>query len=187
MSAVQAFAPNEETMRYGAELLPDRRWSPGAVGSLAGPGNLGPEQAGALSLVFGTFASDRDAQRGFRRFTDAQCAVREAPGFLRWITFVDGAHGYGLGWWRRAEDAVAFARGPLHRELVREQRAEGYEYSQFAGIWTAHAVGSRNYYCPSCKSVSAAPATACGSCGLALDDGFGPGPDPAHRGGGEGR
>jgi heme-degrading monooxygenase HmoA len=173
MTAVQAFAPDTETLEYGAVQLPERRWTPGAVGCVDGPGNLGPEHAGALSLVFGSFSDAEKAQRTYRRFTDAQCAVRDAPGFMRWFSFVDGPHGYGLGWWRSAADAEAFARGPLHRELVREQRAEGLEYSQFAGIWTAHAVGRRNYYCPSCSAVTAAPGTFCTGCGTPLHDGFG--------------
>jgi heme-degrading monooxygenase HmoA len=172
MSMVQAFAPDDETLGYGAVQLPERRWTPGAVGCLDGPGNLGPESAGALTLVFGSFSDPGKAQRSYRRFTDAQRGVRDAPGFLRWFSFVDGPHGYGLGWWRSPDDAAAFARGQLHRELVREQRAEGLEYSQFAGIWTAHTIGRRNFYCPTCKSVTAAPAAACSGCGAALDDGF---------------
>ncbi|HEV2889014.1 MAG TPA: hypothetical protein VGX28_01420 [Frankiaceae bacterium] len=173
MTSVQGFPPTEETLRYGAERLPERRWTPGAVGCLEGPGGLGPENAGALSLVFGSFASSEKAQRSYRRFTDAQCALREAPGFLRWFSFVDGPHGYALGWWRSPEDAAAFSRSELHRELVREQRAEGLEYSQFAGVWTAHAIGRRNFFCQGCGAVTAAPATACSGCGVRLDDGFG--------------
>jgi hypothetical protein len=169
---VQAFAPDDTTLQYGAQALPERCWTPGAVGRLAGPGNLGPEHAGGLSLVFSSFTDGDSAQRSYRRFTDAQCALREAPGFLRWFSFVDGPHGYGLGWWRHADDAMGFARSELHRELVKEQRTEGLEYSQFAGIWTAHMVGRRNFYCPSCKSITAAPVTACPNCGQPLDDGF---------------
>lgn len=172
MSKVRAFAPDEETQRYGALKLPERRWTPGAVGCLDGPGNLGPENAGALSLVYASFTDGARAQRAYRRFTDAQCAAVASPGFLRWFSFVDGPHGYGLGWWRSAEDAAAFARSAFHREVVREQRSECLEYSQFAGIWTASAVGRRNFYCPSCRAITAAPARACSGCGELLDDGF---------------
>jgi heme-degrading monooxygenase HmoA len=172
MAAVQEFPADAGVMEYGMRLLPDLRITPGAVRGLAGPDNLGPEHAGALSLVFGSFADEARAQRTYRRFAEAQAAVRDAPGFLRWLSFNDGPHGYGLGWWRSAEDAAAFARGPIHREMVREQRAEGLEYSQFAGVWTAQAIGRRNYYCPSCLAVTPAPAASCSGCGVALDDGF---------------
>jgi hypothetical protein len=176
MTGVQAFAPDQTTLQYGADALPERCWTPGAVGRLSGPGNLGPEHAGALSLVFSTFTEAESAQRAYRRFTDAQCALRSTPGFLRWFSFVDGPHGYGLGWWRHADDAMAFARSRIHRDLVAEQRTEGLEYSQFAGIWSAHRLGRRNFYCPSCTTVTAAPSTSCGRCGQALDDGFAPSP-----------
>jgi hypothetical protein len=172
MTAVQAFPPEPETMTYGQSQLPKRRFTPGAVGGLDGPGNLGPEHAGALSLVYGSFASSGSAQHGYRRFTDAQSGLLDAPGFLRWISFSDGPHGYGLGLWRSTEDAISFARGTLHRELVNEQRHEQFEYSQFAGIWSAHTLGARSFYCPSCKSITTAPASTCGGCGAAIDDGF---------------
>jgi hypothetical protein len=119
----------------------------------------------------------RRAVAGVRRIRRAgpraaRCGLLEAPGFIRWIWFSDGPHGYALGLWRSPEDAVAFARGALHQELVREQREQGNEYSQFAGIWAAHTVGRRNYYCPDCGAITNAPATVCSGCGEALDDGF---------------
>jgi hypothetical protein len=172
MSAVLSFAPDAITQEYGRSTLPQRRLSPGAVGGLDGPGNVGPEHAGALSLVFGTFADSDSAQRGYQRFADAQCGLLDAPGFLRWISFADGPHGYGLGLWRTADDASGFARGRLHQQLVQEQREKPFEYSQFAGIWTAHQIGRRTFTCPSCQATAAAPSHTCPSCGAALDDGF---------------
>ncbi|HVW80972.1 MAG TPA: hypothetical protein VHB69_08560 [Mycobacteriales bacterium] len=173
MTAVQPFPPDAETLAYSASRVPDMRWTPGAVGCLDGPGNLGPEHAGALSLVYSSFVDPAKAQRAYRRFADAQHAASQAEGFLRWFTIIDGAHGYGLGLWRDSADAAAFARSPFHRDVVREQRADCLEYSQFAGIWSAHAVGRRNFYCPVCATVTAAPAASCGHCGEPLDDGFG--------------
>jgi heme-degrading monooxygenase HmoA len=143
------------------------------VGGLEGAGNAGPEQAGALSLVYGSFADADCAQRGFRAFAEAQRSLLDAPGFLRWLTFADGPHGYGLGWWRSADDATAWARGSTHRELVTAQRSEPFELSQFAGIWTAHALGRRYFYCPRCGRRSVASEGVC-ACGEPLDDGFAP-------------
>jgi hypothetical protein len=173
MSDVHAFSPTQATIEYGREVLPTRRMTPGAVGGLDGPeGNVGPENAHALSLVYGSFADSESAQRGFRAFTDAQRALLDAPGFLRWLSFADGPHGYGLGLWRSAADAEAFARGQFHRRIVTEQRARPFEYSQFAGIYAAHGVGRRTIGCPDCGAVTPAPAPGCQSCGRALDDGF---------------
>jgi hypothetical protein len=173
MSAIGMFAPDSATQEHGQAELPQRRFSPGAVGGLDGPGNLGPENAGALSLVYGTFADATSAQRGYQHFTDAQVGLLNAPGFLRWMSFADGPHGYGLGLWRTADDAVAFARGSQHQRLVAEQRSRPFEYSQFAGIWTAHTIGRRTFACPSCSATTAAPATRCSACGHPLDDGLG--------------
>lgn len=167
------FPPDADTIAYGRQCLPQRRMSPGAVGGLDGPaGPIGPEAAGALTLVFGAFADDPSAQRGYRHFTDMQCAMLSAPGFIRWFSFADGPHGYGLGLWRTADDALAFVRGDAHRAAVTEQHRRPFEYSQFAGVWTAHTVGRRTMHCPDCGSVAVAPAQDCNRCGRHLDDGF---------------
>jgi hypothetical protein len=170
---VGAFPPNAETGAYGAQTLPTRRWTPGAVGGLDGPGGpLGPEVAGALTLTYGAFAENESAQRGYRHFTDMQKAMLTAEGFIRWFSFVDGPHGYGLGLWRSADDASAFVRGGVHRAAVSEQHRHPFEYSQFAGIWSAHTIGRRTMHCPSCGGRAVAPASVCGGCGRQLNDGF---------------
>ncbi|MBV9485938.1 MAG: hypothetical protein JO246_07755 [Frankiaceae bacterium] len=177
MADAAAFAPDQDTIAYGMEVLPQRLMTPGMVGTLIGPGNAGPEMAGALSLVYASFADAERAQHGFRAFTDAQRSMLDAPGFLRWITFADGPHGFGLGWWRSADDAIAWSRGEAHRRYVADQRATGFELSQYAGIFTTHTVGARRYYCPRCGESSVADVSAC-PCGESLDDGFAPSPTP---------
>lgn len=172
MIAVRGFAPDQETLDHGRRVLPSRRMTPGATGGLDGPGNLGPEHAGALTLVYGAFADDASAQRGFRKFTDAQRILLDTPGFIRWFSFADGPHGYGLGLWRSASDAATFARGPFHRDVVSEQRHEPFEYSQFAGIYAAHTIGRRTFTCPRCGTTCVAPCAACTRCGEGLGDGF---------------
>jgi hypothetical protein len=170
---VHPFPPTAETMAYGQQRLPDRRMSPGAVGGLVGPaGPVGPEFAGALTLAFGAFADATSAQRGYCKFTDMQHAMLSADGFIRWISFADGPHGYGLGMWRDAESAMAFVRGNAHREAIKEQQQSPFEYSQFAGIWTAHTIGRRTLHCPACGTRTVAPATACTGCQRPLNDGF---------------
>ena len=170
---VRAFPPDAETAAYGQQVLPQRRWTPGAVGGLDGPaGPLGPELAGALTLTFGAFAEESAAQRGYRHFADMQRAMLSADGFIRWFSFADGPHGYGLGLWRSADEAATFVRGAAHRSAVTEQHRNPFEYSQFAGIWTAHTLGRRTLHCPSCNGRAVAPASACGGCGRELSDGF---------------
>lgn len=170
---VRGFPPNAETAAYGQQVLPLRRWTPGAVGALDGPdGPLGPELAGALTLTYGAFAEDASAQRGYRHFADMQKAMLSADGFIRWFSFVDGPHGYGLGLWRSADEASAFVRGAAHRAAVTEQHRNPFEYSQFAGIWAAHTIGRRTMHCPSCGGRAVAPASACSGCGRQLDDGY---------------
>lgn len=170
---VQGFPPNADTMAYGAKVLPQRRLTPGAVGGLDGPaGPLGPEFAGALVLTFGAFADDANAQRGYRHFADIQNAMLSADGFLRWISFADGPHGYGLGWWRSADEALAFVHGDAHRAAVAAQHRAPFEYSQFAGVWAAHTIGRRTLHCPACGGQAVPPDQACARCGRPLDDGF---------------
>jgi hypothetical protein len=101
-----------------------------------------------------------------------QRAMLSAAGFIRWFSFADGSHGYGLGLWRTADDAIAFVRGNHHRAAIAEQHRTPFEYSQFAGIWTAHTIGRRTMHCPSCSGRAVAPDPACGGCGRRLDDGF---------------
>jgi hypothetical protein len=170
---VRAFPPDADTMAYGQGQLPQRRMSPGAVGRLDGPeGPLGPEHAGALTLTFGAFAEDSRAQRGYRYFTDMQRAMLSADGFIRWLTFADGPHGYGLGLWRSADQALAFVQSDHHRHAVAAQHRDPFEYSQFAGIWDAHTIGRRTMHCPVCGGHAIAPAASCSKCGRHLDDGF---------------
>lgn len=170
---VRPFPPDQDTVRYGAQVLPQRRMSPGAVGGLDGPsGPLGPELAGALTLAFGAFADDAGAQRGYRAFADIQHAMLSADGFMRWISFADGPHGYGLGFWRTVDDAMSFVRGQHHRQAIAEQHRAPFEYSQFAGIWAAHTLGRRTLHCPACGGRAVAPQRQCPDCARQLDDGF---------------
>jgi hypothetical protein len=171
MTAIDSFPPDQTTLQYGGSRLPQRRFTPGAVGALDGT-RQGPEHAGALSLVYGSFANDGSAQRGYHAFTDAQTALLSAPGFLRWLSFTDGAHGYGLGLWRSAADAVQFVRGQAHQELVRAQQEEPFEMGQFAGIWAAHTIGRHLVTCPTCRTVSEGPVPSCPGCGADVSDGF---------------
>jgi heme-degrading monooxygenase HmoA len=172
MATAGSYPPDEDSMK-ALHATPGTRVTPGAVSGLDGDAPGGPETAGALSLVYSAFADDAGAQRGYRNFAAMKTAVRAAPGFIRWLTFVDGPNTYALGFWRSADDVAQFARGDSHRSMVREQRDEPFEYSQFAGIWAAHTIGSRTLSCPQCQHATAAPTSRCDECGEPLDDPFG--------------
>jgi hypothetical protein len=61
------FPPDEQTIAIQRQV-PGHRVIPGAIIVLDGAGAGGPEQAGALSLVYATFNDNANAQRGYRRF-----------------------------------------------------------------------------------------------------------------------
>jgi hypothetical protein len=165
------FPPDEQTIAIQRQV-PGRRVIPGAIILLDGAGAGGPEQAGALSLVYATFKDNANAQRGYRRFAAIHHHLVAAPGFLRWITFVDGVHGYALGMWRQAKDVEAFVRSDVHRRMVREQLTDPFQHSQFAGVWTTVTPTRRTLTCDGCSRPTPAPARCCTSCGAALHDPF---------------
>lgn len=170
-ATIGAFPPDEES-RAAAMAVPATRITPGVVSALDGPTLAGPESAGALTLLHTTFADSAGAQRGYRNFAALKEDFRLLPGFLRWLTFNDGAHGYALGLWRCTDDVAAFVAGSSHQAMVAEQRERPFEYSQFAGVWAAHQVGRRMLHCERCRTATAAPAFTCSGCANPLDDPF---------------
>lgn len=162
--------PPDEASKAASQAVPGTRITPGVVSALDGPGRAGPERAGALSLLHTTFSSSENAQRGYRNFAAIKDGFRDRAGFLKWLTFNDGAEGYALGLWRSPADIDAFVRGEVHQRMVREQRSQPFEYSQFAGVWAAHAVGRRTLYCERCQAATTAPTSSCSACGNLLHD-----------------
>lgn len=173
MANIESFPPDEAS-KVAAQGVLGTRVSPGVVSALDGPTLAGPEAAGALTLLHTTFVSNEGAQRAYRNFASMKADFRARPGFLRWLTFNDGPHGYALGLWRSPDDVTAFVAGAAHQSMVREQRERPFEHSQFAGVWAAHAVGRRMLYCEQCGAASATPATSCSRCAAPLHDPFSP-------------
>ena len=165
--------PPDDASKAASLAVPGTRITPGVVSALDGPVPAGPEHAGALTLLHTTFADSEGAQRAYRNFAAMKEDFRNRSGFLRWLTFNDGPHGYALGLWRTADDVEQFVAGAAHQAMVREQRDRPFEYSQFAGVWSAHSVGRRMLYCDQCNAATPAPATSCRSCTNPLDDPFG--------------
>jgi len=164
------FPPNEASRAANAGI--PTRFTPGVVVAIDGPERLGPEAAGALTLLHVTFANDENAQRGYQEFAAIKPAFCSLPGFIRWLTFTDGVDTYTLGLWRSPDDVMGFLRSDAHRAAAKAQRMDGFEYSQFAGVWAAHSVGARTIHCEQCGHANVAPAAACAGCGGVLDDTF---------------
>lgn len=127
-----------------------------------------------------TFANDADAQRGYREFAAIKPAFCFLPGFIRWLTFSDGADTYTLGLWRSAEDVMEFVHSDVHRQAAQAQRRDGFEHSQFAGLWTAHTIGRRTLHCERCRRATVAPSQTCPQCDAVLDVTFPPDPATDH-------
>jgi heme-degrading monooxygenase HmoA len=170
MAVAGVFPPNETSRAANAGI--PTRFTPGVVTAIDGPERLGPEAAGALTLLHVTFANDDDAQRGYREFAAIKPAFCSQPGFIRWLTFSDGVDTYTLGLWRSVEDVLDFVRSDAHRAAARTQQKDGFEYSQFAGVWAAHTIGARTLHCELCRTPVTAPARQCHGCGNTLDDSF---------------
>jgi len=171
VATIGVYPPDDESKKL-LQGVPGTRLTPGAVSALDGPTPGGPEAAGALTLLHTTFADDAGAQRGYQNFTSIKEGFRTSEGFLRWLTFNDGPHGYALGLWRSVDDVLGFVTGELHRAMAAQQRDHPFEYSQFAGVWAAHTLGRRTIYCERCGRPTVAPAHACRSCGNRLHDPF---------------
>ena len=171
MTQIDSFPPSEAS-RAASQSVPGTRLTPGVVSALDGPILTGPEAAGALTLLHTTFASDAGAQRGYQNFATMKEDFRSRTGFLRWLTFNDGPHGYALGLWRDVDDVTAFVSGSAHQAMVRQQRENPFENSQFAGVWAAHAIGRRTLFCTHCDTGTPTPTTRCSTCSSPLDDPF---------------
>ena len=170
MTEAGVFPPNEASRAANAGI--PTRFTPGVVAAIDGPERVGPEAAGALTLLHVTFANDDDAQRAYREFAAIKPAFCSQPGFIRWLTFNDGVDTYTLGLWRTIEDVITFVHSDEHQSAAAAQRRDGFEYSQFAGAWAAHTIGPRTLHCERCRTPNQTPATQCKKCGNQLDDSF---------------
>jgi hypothetical protein len=171
MATIGVFEPNA-TSQQAFGSIQGLRMTPGAVFALDGPDGLGPESAGAVIVLHTTLASDEGAQRFFQRNAELMRTLRGSSGFIRFMGMFDGPSGYGVGFWKTPEDALAFSKGPLHGALVKDLFREPYMYTQFAGIWAAHTIRPRRFFCEKCQHATPAPADACARCGNALVDVF---------------
>jgi len=135
-------------------------------------GHLGPEAAGAVLILQGTFVDER----GFRTFWVRAAAVFEqlatAPGFIRRFSFADGPLGYLIAFWRTPADAYAFFSSDEHQAAMRDLYRERWGYTHFAALWEMTTPRQRVIFCQKCDGVTPATDRVCLGCGTELVDPF---------------
>lgn len=172
MAELGRYGPGERAQAKMGQV-PGIRFTDGATLGFEGPeGHLGPESAGCVMVLHATLASPDHAQHFWERAAETSRAACEAPGLIRFVAFDDGLSSYAVAWWTTEEAARAFAASKAHRDAVVEQVRNGYEYSQFAGLWGPMTVGYRAIYCERCGMQNRTPAEECSGCGNALTDVF---------------
>ncbi len=169
---LQVFPPNADNEQLFAQI-PSFRQTPIPVVAFEGPeGHLGPEDAGAVLVLHMTMVEPERTQRFWRQVALTAKAASEFPGFIRMIAFFDGAANWALGFWRRVEDAQAYAKARAHLDAIKEMHETGFEYTHFAGIFQPVAPRPRHAYCDACGAETTMPAAACSRCGRDLADVF---------------
>ncbi len=169
---LQVFPPNAANEKLFGEI-PGFRQTPIPVVAFDGPeGHLGPEEAGAVLVLHMTMIDEERTQRFWYQVALTAKAATEWPGFIRMIAFFDGAANWALGFWRRVEDARAFAKSRPHLDAVKDMHATGFEYTHFAGIFQPVEARPRHAYCDVCGAETVLPADQCSECGRELADVF---------------
>lgn len=147
---------------------------PAMLNTQAGPeGHLGPESAGAILLLQGTFADEGRFTEFWMTVVDLMTQLAEAPGFIRRYNFADGPHYTLIALWRSVEDAHAFFRSERHQAAMRETFRRRWNYTHFAGLWQVAAPKQRLFFCQSCDGITPSTASHCSACGAPLPDPFG--------------
>ncbi|GAA1929429.1 antibiotic biosynthesis monooxygenase family protein [Nocardioides marmoribigeumensis] len=135
--------------------------------------HLGPESAGAILVLQGTFADEGRFEEFWRTVVDLFSLLASAPGFIRRCNFADGPHYTLIAWWRTVEDAHAFFDRPEHRAAMRRTFERRWNYTHFAGLWQAVSPHRRLFFCPACDGIVPSTESSCTTCGTALPDPFG--------------
>ena len=160
-----------EWVRSELSAIPGVRFTAGSVTGQGGQhANLGPEGANAILVLHATFEASESNEPFWEANLPVLRRLADAPGFIRRISVVDGNSVYLIAFWRTVEEAQQFARLAEHRAAVRALSGR-IEYTHFVGLWAAHSLHERRFYCR-CGSVTAAPNAICQGCGETLADVF---------------
>ena len=149
------------------------RIAPAILTTQEGPDHhLGPEAAGAVLILQGTFVDEHGAAAFFLKAAELFERLAVAPGFIRRFSFADGPHGYSIQLWRTAADAHAFFASDEHQAAMRELFQHRWAYSHFAALWEMTTPRQRVIFCQQCEGITPATDRACAGCGIELFDPF---------------
>lgn len=147
---------------------------PAVLNTQPGPEqHLGPEGAGAILILQGTFADPGLFAEFWAHAATMMTLLSTAPGFIRRYSFADGPHYTLMAWWRAVEDAHAFFATPEHQAAMRGTFERRWNYTHFAGLWQVTTPRQRLFFCQSCDGVTPSTESACTGCGAPLLDPFG--------------
>lgn len=136
-------------------------------------GHLGPEHAGAILLLQGTFADDQRFAEFWTAVADLMTLLALAPGFIRRYNFADGPHYTLIALWRTVADAHAFFATDQHQAAMRRTFERRWNYTHFAGLWQVSDPRPRLFFCQQCDGITTSTEPACRTCGGLLPDPFG--------------
>lgn len=163
--------PPEASVRLAA--IEGVRVVPTMLTTQQGPeGHLGPEAAGAVLILQGTFVDERGFRAFWVRAVELFEKLAKAPGFIRRFTFADGPLGYLIAFWRKPADAYAFFASDEHQAAMRDMFQERWQYSHFAALWEMPTRHQRVIFCQQCDGVTPATEGVCAKCGTELWDPF---------------
>jgi len=144
---------------------------PVMLNTQSGPeGHLGPESAGAILVLQGTFAARDRFDEFWSHVVELMTLLATAPGFIRRYSFADGPHYTLMAWWRTIEDAHAFFARPEHQRAMRSTFERRWNYTHFAGLWAMADQRERLFFCQACDGITPSSEAVCRGCGSALDD-----------------
>lgn len=140
----------------------------------SGPdGRLGPESAGAILILQGTFVDEQSFSEFWTTVVELMTMLVAAPGFIRRYNFADGPHYTLMAWWRSVDDAYAFFARPEHQAAMRTTFKRRWNYTHFAGLWQTVDQRQRLFFCQQCEGITPSTEPACTACGTPLDDPYG--------------
>ena len=150
------------------------RITPAMLNTQSGPDrHLGPESAGAILLLQGTFVDEACFNEFWTTVAEVMALLAKAPGFIRRYNFADGPHYTLIALWRTLADAHAFFASDAHQAAMRRTFERRWNYTHFAGLWQVAVPRQRLFFCQTCDGITPSTEGCCKGCGSALFDPFG--------------
>lgn len=147
---------------------------PAMLNVQSGPaGHLGPEAAGAVLILQGTFVDERRFAEFWTTVAEMMALLATAPGFIRRYNFADGPHYTLIALWRSVADAHAFFACDQHQAAMRRTFERRWNYTHFAGLWQVVEPRRRLFFCQLCDGITPSTEPCCPECGTPLPDPYG--------------